>query len=44
MILGPEKGMNVLEELGLEGIIIDRKGILHTTLGIRGRLELKNPA
>jgi FAD:protein FMN transferase len=43
-ILGPEKGLKVLEEIGLEGIIIDRKGILHTTPGIRGRLELKNPA
>lgn len=43
-ILGPEKGMKVLEEIGLEGIIIDRKGSLHTTPGIRGRLELKNPA
>jgi thiamine biosynthesis lipoprotein len=43
-ILGPEKGMKVLEEIGLEGIIIDRKGILNTTPGIRERLELKNPA
>ena len=43
-ILGPEKGMKVLEEIGIEGIIIDRKGSLHTTPGIRGRLELKNPA
>jgi len=42
-ILGPEKGMKVLAEIGLEGIIMDRKGILHTTPGIRGRLELKNP-
>jgi len=43
-ILGPEKGLNVLKEIGLEGIIIDMKGILHTTPGIRGRIELKNPA
>ncbi len=43
-ILGPEKGLKALEKIGLDGIIIDKKGILHTTPGIRGRLELKNPA
>ena len=40
-ILGPETGVKILEELGLEGIIIDRKGSLHTTPGIREPLELK---
>lgn len=40
-ILGPETGVKILEEIGLEGIIIDRKGSLHTTPGIRERLELK---
>jgi len=40
-ILGPEKGVKILEEIGLEGIIIDRKGGLHTTPKIKERLELK---
>ena len=40
-MLGPETGVKILEELGLEGIIIDRKGSLHTTPGIREPLELK---
>ena len=40
-MLGPETGVKILEEIGLEGIIIDRKGSLHTTPGIRERLELK---
>lgn len=43
-ILGPQKGLKVLEKIGLDGIIIDDNSILHTTPGIRGRLELKNPA
>jgi thiamine biosynthesis lipoprotein len=43
-ILGPEKGLKVLEWIGLEGVIIDEKGVMHTTPGIRGRLELKNAA
>lgn len=43
-VLGPEKGLKLLERIGLEGIIIDDRGILHTTPGIRRYLELKNPA
>lgn len=40
-ILGPEKGMKVLEKMGFEGIIIDRKGKAHITPGIRGKIEFK---
>jgi thiamine biosynthesis lipoprotein len=39
-ILGPEKGLKAIEKAGLEGIIIDRNGIVHATPGIRGYLEL----
>jgi FAD:protein FMN transferase len=42
-ILGPEKGLTVLEKTGIDGIIIDEKGILHTTHGIGARLEIKKP-
>lgn len=42
-VLGPEKGLRVLEKAGLDGIIIDEKGTLHTTPGIRERLERKKP-
>jgi thiamine biosynthesis lipoprotein len=40
-VLGPEEGMQVLKKMGFEGIIVDREGNLHTTPGIRGKLEFK---
>jgi FAD:protein FMN transferase len=40
-ILGPEKGIKVLEKMGFEGIIIDSKGKTHITPGIRGKVEFK---
>ena len=40
-ILGPEKGMKVLEKMGFEGIIIDSTGKAHITPGIRGKIEFK---
>lgn len=42
-ILGRDKGMHILEQNGLEGVIIDDEGVIHVTRGIRGRIELKNP-
>jgi len=42
-ILGRELGMKILEQNGLEGVIVDDEGILHATPGIKGRLEIKNP-
>lgn len=42
-ILGVEKGLNVLAENGLDGIIIDEAGTIHATPGIRERLERTKP-
>lgn len=40
-VLGPEKGMQVLKEIGFEGIIIDINGNIHTTPGLRDKIEFK---
>jgi thiamine biosynthesis lipoprotein len=40
-ILGPEKGMKVLEEMGFDGVIVDSQGKVHITPGIRGKVEFK---
>lgn len=40
-ILGPDRGMKVLENLGFDGIIIDSLGKIHMTPGIRGKVEFK---
>jgi len=40
-ILGPEKGLKVLDKLGFEGMIIDSQGKPHLTQGIRERIEFK---
>lgn len=40
-VLGPEKGMEVLVQTGLEGLIIDKDGGIKTTPGLRGRIEFK---
>jgi thiamine biosynthesis lipoprotein len=40
-ILGPEKGMKVLEEMGFDGVIVDSQGKVHITPGIRGSVEFK---
>jgi thiamine biosynthesis lipoprotein len=43
-ILGPEKGMQFLKEIGLEGIIIDGEGKILATPNFREKLEFtKNP-
>jgi thiamine biosynthesis lipoprotein len=34
-VLGPEKGMRLLQETGMEGIIVDASGGVHATEGIR---------
>jgi thiamine biosynthesis lipoprotein len=41
-ILGHEKGMKVLEERGFEGLIVDGQNNIHTTKGIRGKIEFKS--
>ena len=43
-ILGPEKGIKVLEKLGFDGIIVDSQGKVHTTPNIRGKFEFKQTA
>jgi thiamine biosynthesis lipoprotein len=40
-VLGPEKGIKVLEKLGFDGIIVDSQGKVHTTPNIRGKFEFK---
>ncbi len=38
-VLGPEKGMKLLRQLGLEGVIVDSEGKIHITPGLEGRIE-----
>lgn len=40
-ILGAEKGLKLLEEMGIDGIIVDKDGKIHTTSGLRGKIEFK---
>ncbi len=40
-ILGPGKGLKVLEKMGFDGIIVDSQGKVHTTPNIRGKFEFK---
>ena len=43
-VLGPEKGIRVLEKLGFDGVIIDSRDGIHVTRGIRGKIEFKKTA
>jgi thiamine biosynthesis lipoprotein len=38
-VMGPEKGLKVLRELGYEGIIVDAEGKTHVTPGLKNRLH-----
>jgi thiamine biosynthesis lipoprotein len=40
-ILGPEKGMKVLEDMGFDGVIVDSQGKVRITPDIRGKIEFK---
>lgn len=40
-VLGPEKGMEVLRRMGLEGLIVDSNGKVSTTPGIKDTVEFK---
>jgi thiamine biosynthesis lipoprotein len=40
-ILGPERGMKVLEKMGFDGVIVDSQGKVHITPNIRGKIEFK---
>jgi len=43
-VLGPEKGMKVLEKLGFDGVIVDSQDGMHMTPKIRGKIEFKKTA
>lgn len=38
-ILGPEKGLKILEKLGYEGVIIDKDGKIFISKGLKGKIE-----
>ncbi len=40
-ILGPEKGIKVIEQLGFDGLIIDKEGHVHVTSNIREKIEFE---
>ena len=40
-ILGPDKGMKVLEGMGFGGIIVDNEGKSHLTPNMRGKVEFQ---
>lgn len=40
-ILGPEKGIKLIEQMGFDGLIIDREGNVHVTSNIREKIEFK---
>jgi len=40
-ILGPEKGLALAKEMGMDAMIIDSKGFIHTTPGLQGKLTIE---
>lgn len=40
-ILGPEKGLKLAKEMGMDVMIIDSKGAIHTTPGLEGKLTIE---
>lgn len=40
-ILGTESGLKLVRETGMDAIVIDSNGIIHTTDGLKGRLEIE---
>lgn len=38
-VMGPEKGMRLIEEMGLEGVIVEAGGGIHLSTGLKDRLE-----
>ncbi len=41
-VSGPEKGMELVKEAGVDAIIIDKDGGIHTTPGVRGMVTFEN--
>lgn len=42
-ILGVDKGMKLLDQLGYNGVIVDSRGKLHISEGIKDAIEIKRP-
>ncbi len=42
-VLGPEKGVKVLNAAGFDGLIIDSEGKMHFTAGMREKVAIKKP-
>jgi thiamine biosynthesis lipoprotein len=42
-ILGVDKGMKLLDQLGYNGVIVDSSGKLHISEGIKDEIEIKRP-
>lgn len=40
-ILGPEKGTELAAKIGLDAMIIDNKGAIHTTAGLQGKFTIE---
>ena len=40
-ILGPEKGMKLMKEMGMDAMIIDRSGAIHMTDAVKERITLE---
>ena len=40
-ILGHEKGIELANKMGMDAIIIDNKGAIHTTAGLQGKLTIE---
>lgn len=38
-VLGPEKGLSVLEKNGFDGVIVDDRGNIHVTTGLKDRVR-----
>jgi thiamine biosynthesis lipoprotein len=38
-VMGPEKGIELLMRMGFEGLIVDKDGAIHTTPGLKGKIE-----
>jgi FAD:protein FMN transferase len=41
-IMGPEQGMIALQKLKIDGIIVDKRGSIHLTTGVRGKIAFKH--
>jgi thiamine biosynthesis lipoprotein ApbE len=40
-VLGPEKGIELATKMGLDAMIIDNKGAIHTTTGLQGKFTIE---